>query len=398
MPRPAGPERQQPRGEARIEGRVTDGKDRPVAGATVEARALPPPTDAVVPPLTTTTDADGRFVFGGLAAGSWAVLARHAAFAGAMPVVAETGATDTRLSLGTLGWIEGTLRRADGEPLDGAWEVAVSPTGGDAPGLALPVRDGRFESPGLVATTFRVAARPAGTAANAPPAADALVPASSQPVAVADGRATRVDLVLQRGAVFRGRVEEAGTGEGRGDVELRATLDGASATGGRTEATTKSAADGSFLLAGLASGHWIVVVTSGGYAERRERVTLGPEATETRTIALAPWVTLEVTVVDEAGQPVSGAIVFAQTEEGESVGRRWTRPDARRDDGRPFVEGTDARGRDRLRVPQGVILVSAWAEDPPRAGTPERVTVEATGTAEVRVTLRPRPMPPARDR
>lgn len=388
-PTAARPERQQPRGEARLEGRVTDADDRPVAGATVEARALPPPTDAIVPPLTTTTDADGRFALGGLAEGSWAVLARHPGFAGALPVVVTTGTTDARLTLGTLGWIEGTVRRADGEPLAGAWEVVVSAAGGDAPGLALAVRDGRFESPRLVATTFRVALRAADAAAGAAPTADALVTSAAQTVAVADGQGTRVDLVLQRGAVLRGRVEEAGTGAAVEGAELRARIDGLPSTGGRTEATTTSAADGSYELAGLASGHWVVVVTSEAFATRRERATLGPEATEARRFAIARWAAVAVTVVDEAGKPVSGAIVRATPEDGDVTAEATV-------DGSPY--GTNDRGQQTIRVGPGTWAVGARTDDPPRIGAPERVTVEAGGTAAVKVTLRPRGTPRPRDR
>ena len=49
---------------------------------------------------------------------------------------------------------------------------------------------------------------------------------------------------LMRGAVLRGRVEDAATGAPLAGVEVLATLDGASATGGRTTATATSAADG----------------------------------------------------------------------------------------------------------------------------------------------------------
>lgn len=386
---PTAAERQQPRGAARVEGRVTDANDRPVAGATVEARALPPPTDAIVPPLTTTTDADGRFAFGGLAEGAWAVLARHPGFAGAVPVTVTTGTTDARLALGTLGWIEGTVRRADGEPLTGAWEVVVAAAGGEAPGLALAVRDGRFESPRLVATTFRVTLRAAGATAGAAPAADALVTTAPQSVAVADGQGTRVDLVLQRGAVLHGRVEEAGTGAAVEGAELHARLDGAPSTGGRTEAKTKSAADGTYELAGLASGHWVVVVTTEGFATRRERATLGPEATEARTVAVARWAAVTVNVVDEAGKPVSGAILRATPEDGDATAAGVV-------DGSPY--GTNDRGRQVLRVGPGTWNVGARTDDPPRIGAPERVTVEAGGSAEVTVTLRPRGTPRPRDR
>lgn len=390
-PRPAPAERQQPRGAARLAGRVTDAKDRPVEGATVEARALPPPTDAIVPPLTATTDADGRFELVGLAEGPWAVLARHRAFAGALPVVADTGGS-VRLSLGTLGWIEGTLRRADGEPIEGAWEVVVRPADGDAPGLALAVRDGRFQSPGLVATTFRVTLRPADAA---PDAASPFVTSEARTAAVSDGQGTRVDLVLQRGAMLRGRVEEAGTGAAVADAELRATLDGAPSTGGRTEATTKSAADGSYELAGLASGHWLVVVTADGFATRRERVTLGAEATETRTVAVARWATVTVTVVDEAGKPVAGAFVRTTPEGGDGSAEATVEGAV---GSRSRSYGTDGRGRQTFSVGPGTWAISARTDDPPRIGAPERVTVEAGGTAEATVTLRPRGTPLPRDR
>jgi hypothetical protein len=300
-----------------------------------------------------------------------------------------------RLALGTLGWIEGTVRRADGEALAGAWEVVVTPEGGEAAGLALAVRDGRFASAGLVATTFRVALRAAGAAAEVTPTADALVTTAAQTVAVADGQGTRVDLVLQRGAVLRGRVEEAGTGAAVADVELRATLDGAPSTGGRTAATTKSAADGTYELAGLASGHWIVVVTSEAFAGRRERATLGPEATITRAIVVARWATVVVKVVDEAGRPVTGAVTDARSEDGESIGSKAPLGA----DEVPSVPWDEAsRARERLRVAPGTVVVTARTDDPPRIGAPERVTVEAGGTAEVTVTLRPRGTPLPRDR
>ncbi len=131
-------------------------------------------------------------------------------------------------------------------------------TAGRRPGASSRSGTVGSASDGLVATTFRLTARPADANPDAAPGAATLVGTEGRPVAVRDGVATTVDLTVMRGAVLRGRVEDAATGAPLAGVEVLATLDGASATGGRTTASATSAADGTFELAGLASGRWVV--------------------------------------------------------------------------------------------------------------------------------------------
>jgi len=382
--------RAQPRGDRRIEGRVTDAAHRPVVGATVEARALPPPPDGSPPPLTTTTDAEGQFALVGLAAGPWAVLARDAGHTNAAPVVADAGSTGLALSLGTLGWIEGTLRKADDTPLDGAWIVVIAADGGTAPGSVVPVRDGRFRSEGLVAATFRVSARAADARPDAAPTAPTLVVADGRPVAVSDGLATTLDLVVLRGAVLQGRVEDAATGTPLAGVEVVATLDGASATGGRTTATATSAPDGTFELAGLATGRWVVEADSPTHTALPERVTLTAEATETRTLAGVPWTPLRVKVVGEDGRAVDGARV--------SVQRAGAAVRVRNPDGSRSWGGATGRTAPPLLVPPGELTVVARLPASGWISRPTSVTVVPGVAGEVELVLRPRRTPPPRDR
>lgn len=102
-------------------------------------------------------------------------------------------------------------------------------------------------------------------------------------------------------------------GEIRGqvlDVETRMPIAGAAVSLDGTRTTT-SAADGSFLFAGLPEGGYSLQATSAGYAESYssmsfKRLSLGPGDRVTRTLLLSPPLRLQGRIVDRAGAPVGG--------------------------------------------------------------------------------------------
>lgn len=105
-------------------------------------------------------------------------------------------------------------------------------------------------------------------------------------------------------------------GEIRGrvlDVETRMPIAGAAVNLDGTRTTT-SAADGTFLFAGLPEGGYSLQATAAGYAESysnlsSKRLRLGPGDRLTRTLLLLPPLRLEGRIADHAGAPVRGVRV-----------------------------------------------------------------------------------------
>ncbi|WP_236606135.1 carboxypeptidase-like regulatory domain-containing protein [Sandaracinus amylolyticus] len=112
-----------------LTGRVVDESGAPVAGATIEVH----PADGTAP-LTTTSDADGRWTVEGVPAGSARVVVRRDGrdpFETTVEVVAGSAPIEvaTRMTV-TLppGEIRGTIQGSDGRPLAGA-SIRIQPLG-----------------------------------------------------------------------------------------------------------------------------------------------------------------------------------------------------------------------------------------------------------------------------
>lgn len=270
----------QPAGGERLAGRVVVRGGEPVEGVTVEARALPPPADENLPPLVAKSGADGRFVFVGVAAGTWALRADDPRFARARAVTTTVPPdpqadpdlpAEPILVLTPLGWIEGSVRRLDGGALPDDLVVVVA---GDEDAaragvaeVATPVERGRFRTPGLASRPWTVLVRGPPATRTDPEGRDALVPREVPVVPVRDGEAAIADLGLVAGAVFRGRVLDV-EGKAVPRATLHGVLGGQPTSGGPRRTTATSFDDGAFVAAGLAGGRWSFTVNAKGFAER----------------------------------------------------------------------------------------------------------------------------------
>ena len=182
-----------------VAGRVTlDG--RPAAGAHVEAAA-----PGLGPPRETTAGADGRFVLGGLAEGSYAVSARAAAAAALVDGVERFGAgpfADVELALAPAAQVSGRAVDETGAPVAGARVVLGSAAADAAQRRTLSDSDGRFTLEGLPPGGWVVDGHAPGLL---PPARRALaLQASDEPASVT--------LTFRHGATIAGRITDAAGG------------------------------------------------------------------------------------------------------------------------------------------------------------------------------------------
>ncbi|MBL8113362.1 MAG: carboxypeptidase regulatory-like domain-containing protein [Acidobacteria bacterium] len=208
-------------------------------------------------------------------------------------------------------------------------------------------------------------------------------------VAVEGGAVRRFDLVLRRGVTVAGRVvDENGLGVGgaRGTVGRPgiASLAALSSLAARLESgdsllrTFRSAADGTFRLTRIHPGddQSLFVSLPGTERFRRDGLSLAPGQTLTGlVVVLRRGVTLEGTVVDPAGTPLSGTAVSLSTEDPARRGlriplRKVETDGAGRFEMRGLSEGsyevTMSRTGSAVPEPVKVVLSSATPPEPLR--------------------------------
>jgi len=258
----------------------------------------------------TATDAEGRYEIVGLAPGTWSVTASHPDWSEATTRVELKDAPATAdIRLGKGGSVGGAVLAA-GRPVAGA-QVTLSAAGdtgfragagmmGGSEQSALSDEGGRFRFERLSPGRYTVGA--------------ALRDQSSAPAeAVVTGDdAQEVQLVLSEGAVVRGLVT------GLPDVLLAGV--NVSAQGQDYFATTRTAAGGSFELAGVPEGLVTLRANAGdfltGSRSASTTVTIGPGQTEAAAeIVFAQGFRVDGHVT-RAGRPVSDAMVMAFPEGG----------------------------------------------------------------------------------
>lgn len=300
-------------------GRVVDPDDRPLAGVRVTAR--PATAGGGGDAVETVSGEDGSFTFPHLPA---AEVDLHAAAGGFAPVRVrgvEVDGGPAAADLGTLvlapgAALHGRVSTPAGEPVAGA-RLWVAEADGRPPEVVLngieetpPTgesgADGSFRVPDLAAGRRHHlhAAAPGRLAASLP----GLVPPLDESAV----------LVLPPATRLAGRVvDEAEEPVAGARVEL---VDAAPAPG-RLEpperrpqtATAHSDGDGRFVLDGLATGPVRVTVSAEGFQTSAPRPLRLPTDAEPLFV-LRPGATLEGSVRDDAGEPVTGARVTVVTE------------------------------------------------------------------------------------
>jgi protocatechuate 3,4-dioxygenase beta subunit len=235
-----------------LTGLVTDVNGGPVAGARIDAAALGRTAGASGAVATTLTGSDGRYQLS-VAMGQLLVGVAHPAYAPQaryLDVGADGAVASFSLVPGAV--IEGVVRDdRTKQPVAGAVVVGRRDRGGvmllagGGTHRAISGADGRFRLTGLRPGAYELSASRARLSSRAPPLVG---------VGVAE-EVTDVELLIGALPVIRGAVVDDG-GAPVPSLEVAALGDGAGAT-------ATSGADGSFVLAGLRPGHYLI--TSSGH-------------------------------------------------------------------------------------------------------------------------------------
>jgi protocatechuate 3,4-dioxygenase beta subunit len=277
-----------PRGTLRLEGLVLAADDHPVAGAIVTLSANPP--------RTATTDQGGSFVFDGLVARAYRVVARAPeGVAGPVTTRLTEKSDPVVLHLRSGGKLAVAVAGPDGKPIDDASvelrgddKQSAKTTAGTA--TFAPVVPGRYE---LVAS------------------APGMAPAHQQVRVAGD---TRVRVVLLPGAPVSGRVvDEAGKPVAGARVVYVASGQLFGQADWRLDAIT-TGSDGAWRFAALPRGSFRFLASNSEHATGTSALVAHDGATEKTgvEIALPAGATVRGRVVDTTQAPVAGAHVQVQ--------------------------------------------------------------------------------------
>ena len=253
-----------------ISGRVTDEASNPIAGASVNAYLLGNSLFA-----NGLTDSDGSYTINGLEPGNYRVVAAAAGFAfevyddtidfaQATPVAVTSGADtpgiDFALSAG--GGISGLVTDESGSPLAGIWVEASLAQGCCSSGGASTGPDGTYTIDSLAPGSYRVFAFSSLNSAAGEFYDDTSDPNSATLVEVQDGSITAsIDFALPATGTISGRVTDEAANPIAG-----ATVDALLAAGCCAFSVATTAADGTYTIAGLPAGSYLVFASAAGYA------------------------------------------------------------------------------------------------------------------------------------
>jgi hypothetical protein len=318
-----------------------------------------------------TTDAAGRFEFLGVEPGTYQLLAHHKDWAlGVLGDIVVERLRDTevdvRLEPGKR--VTGRLVDADQRPLPG--RVVFEELAGEGPlrSAAALLRaetdaDGRFTVERLPTGDHALSADARGFSAKR---VDVQVRARDKEVALGD-------IVLEPGAIIRGRVRDK-AGLGVGSARIFSLPAGGMRVGVAVESLSE--ADGTFVLAGLQAGSYRLQVSAPGYGGGSATAVTGSEKVE---IVLEPAGSITGLVVDEAGRTVDSFEVVANPTRREPGGfMNRSRGDGSSGDGRFSL----------LDLPAGEYVVEVTAPEMGR-GVVSGVKVSAGGTTDAgRVTIK----------
>jgi protocatechuate 3,4-dioxygenase beta subunit len=303
-----------------LRGTVVDDTGAAIAGAkvtAVPATTLPRPGDlAGEPPHASLTDGDGRFALAGVETGVRLFL--RAERDGFLPATQEvqpgTGSDPVLLTLDPAEALRGTVVDEQGGPVEGARIALLTGSRDRLRPLASAMSDrtGAFSIAAAQPGSHHLAVQATGYRAWL------------QPLTVETGSSQPVEVRLARGAALSGRIvsERGEPVEGAG-VSLAMEE-----TAGLVAPGTVSDADGAYRLEGLPDGPQQVRVLHPDYLPVNRQVQLDGDTAQSFT--LKAGAALSGQVVDEKGDPVSGATVTVQAEtDPVSVPQRWSNAEGR---------------------------------------------------------------------
>ncbi|HKV08103.1 MAG TPA: carboxypeptidase-like regulatory domain-containing protein, partial [Thermoanaerobaculia bacterium] len=286
-----------------IEGRVTDSKGHPIEGAQVAAAGSFDVTS--LEPVV--TGADGSFRIGALKRGErYDLSVRHT---GHVPTTApgvEAPAEDVRIVLQTARTLAGRVVGPEREPVPGAEIAATEETKASFEGsgyeftshrpLAVTDGEGRFAIEDLAAGPLNLVV-----------SARKYKPRRLEGFHMPDEDVADLEIVLDRGAILEGRVVD---GEGTPVVRARleARIQGEGFEDPDSQPVTVSGADGSYVLQGLETTQYRIVVESKTHGRTEAEAAIRP-GTNHLDIVFDRGVEVTGRAVDESGAPVSGAAV-----------------------------------------------------------------------------------------
>lgn len=285
-----------------LSGSVVAPDGQPVAGAVVRAEREP---GFWAESARAATNAQGHFEILGLEPGTYTLVARHADFApGLVPavVVEPESDTSTDIVLDHGARIVGRLLGPSERPVAG--RVRIQEIGGRTVSAAVAqILRAEAGADGL----FSIERVPTGSYALAVTAPGLASTRADVDVRPGDLEVDAGDITLEAGLAIRGRVrDKAGVGIASATIEcLRLRGSSGDSPGARSEA------DGSFVLGGLQSGSYMVLVSASGYGRSRRQVEAGQDV----EFVLESGGSIAGIVVDEAGRPVEAYEVSAELAE-----------------------------------------------------------------------------------
>lgn len=286
-------------GEA-LEGRVTDRRGEPVAGAWVKVDArweqssdLPEEARGIEP---LTTGPDGRFFLGGLAEGTYEVGAGRNPWQVTVETVVEvrSGTNAIELSLGPESEVSGRVQAQDGAPVAGA-QVHLQSADPQVYGFsAVSAPDGSFYFPFVTPGRFQVeASRKGYTAASPPPELE-----------LAGDAVRNLEILLTR-------TDQAITGRllGLEPAEMTGILIYASSPSQPGEYTGSLDGQGGYRIPDLGPGEWNLLAHTRNGRRAQGTVRLAPGVAQTSfDLDFTTGLSLSGRVLVDR-QPLAGAVV-----------------------------------------------------------------------------------------
>ena len=284
---------------ATLSGYVFDDLGEPIHGAKLQGMYL---RDNTAMSRSVTSEADGRFVLGGLAEGPLLWLKVEAeGHAPQSEQGIDSDQTDYEIVLDRFGILSGRVLLENGDTPSGVKASLEAVSGGViafARGAGASARgddEGRFEINDAGPGTYHLRLTAKGAR-----------PLRVKDVVVHAGDTTDVGTYrLEQGRELSGSVLDARDGSPVANAAIRVDAASGGLVGSATNlGTATTDGDGRFLVDGLEPGRLIVQVKHGDYApEKVETILKEDEPTEEMTIRLGQGGTLRGTVRDEFGRP-----------------------------------------------------------------------------------------------